>query len=92
MENKLLTIVEMVTGASIMANNKKKENVEARMIYSYILRHSFGASLASIGTSISKDHTTILHYLKTMEKHFLSDHEVIKKYIKCKELLNLSQK
>jgi hypothetical protein len=33
-----------------------------------------------------------LHYLKTMEKHFLADHEVIKKYIKCKELLNLSQK
>jgi chromosomal replication initiation ATPase DnaA len=92
MENKLLTIVEMVTSASIMANNKKKENVEARMIYSYILRHSLGTSLASIGTSISKDHTTILHYLKKMDTLLLADPELVKKHIICKELLNLSQK
>jgi len=84
-------IVEMVTQTNLLMNNRKRECVDARMIYSYVLRHTLGASLTSIGMSINKDHTTIIHYLKTMEGLLEVDREVARKYIRCKELLLLSE-
>lgn len=84
-------IVEMVTQTNLLMNNRKRECVDARMIYSYVLRHTLGASLTSIGMSINKDHTTIIHYLKTMESLLEVDREVARKYIRCKELLLLSE-
>lgn len=84
-------IVEMVTRTKLNGTNRKRECVDARMIYAYVLRHTLGASLTSIGGSINKDHTTIIHYLKTMENLLEVDREVARKYIRCKELLLLSE-
>lgn len=95
MQNKIYetvqNIVEMVTHTKLTVNNRKRECVDARMIYAYVLRHSVGASLASIGMSINKDHTTIIHYIKTMDNLLEVDREVARKYIRCKELLLLSE-
>lgn len=84
-------IVEMVTRTKLKGTNRKRECVDARMIYAYVLRNTLGASLTSIGGSINKDHTTIIHYLKTMENLLEVDREVARKYIRCKELLLLSE-
>jgi hypothetical protein len=88
--NKVKQIVELVTGVKIIENNRKREVIDARMIYTKILRER-GASLVSIGMTINKDHTTIIHYLRTMDSLLITDREVIRKYIKSKELLLLDE-
>ena len=88
--NKVKQIVELVTGVKIIENNMKREVIDARMIYAKILRER-GASLVSIGMTINKDHTTIIHYLRTMDSLLITDREVIRKYIKSKELLLLDE-
>jgi hypothetical protein len=88
--NKVKQIVELVTGVKIIENNRKREVIDARMIYAKILRER-GASLVSIGMTINKDHTTIIHYLRTMDSLLITDREVIRKYIKSKELLLLDE-
>ena len=87
---KVKQIVELVTRVKITVNNRKREVIDARMIYAKILRER-GASLASIGMTINKDHTTIIHYIRTMDDLLVTDREVLRKYIKSKELLLLDE-
>jgi hypothetical protein len=88
--DKVKQIVELVTRVKITVNNRKREIIDARMIYAKILRER-GASLSSIGMTINKDHTTIIHYIRTMNDLLVTDREVLRKYIKSKELLLLDE-
>jgi len=51
---------------------RKKEYVNARMTYSYILRQH-GYSYKKIGMSIGKDHSTIIHYVSNVEWYAKTD-------------------
>ena len=81
----LKEIVEMVMDAKLMANNRKRCVVEARMVYSNILRE-YSYSLSKIGISLGKDHTTIIHYVSELRKLLDTDNELFKKYNKCREM------
>ena len=89
-QNNIQQIVELVTRVKLTAKNRKREVIDARMIYAKITRER-GASLASIGGDLHKDHTTIIHYLRTVDNLLITDREVARKYIKCKELLLLDE-
>jgi hypothetical protein len=82
--------VEMVMGVDIFTNNRKRTVVESRMMYGLIMRE-LGHSLNQIGNYLKKDHTTIIHYQKTMNNLIDTDVNVLKTYLRCKELID-SQK
>lgn len=79
-------IVEMVTGMNIFAKNRKRNVVEARMLYGLLLRE-IGHSLPAIAESLNKDHTTIIHYVRTMKGLLDTDKEILRRYLKCRELI-----
>ena len=78
-------IVEMVTGGSVHAKNRKRTSVEARMIYATLLR-DVGYSLKFIGDTLKKDHTTIIHYLRLLQDLKETDIHTTRKYLRCREL------
>jgi len=82
--------VEMVMGVDIFTKNRKRMVVESRMMYGLIMRE-LGYSLNQIGDYLKKDHTTIIHYQKTMNNLIDTDVNVLKTYLRCKELID-SQK
>ena len=55
-----------------ITKGRKREVVNARMIYSDILRER-GWSYKAIGRSIRKDHATIIHYVKSIDPYMESD-------------------
>jgi len=79
-------IVNDVFKLNIMKASRTRELVDARLVYSKILRDR-GHTFKSIGDSIRKDHTTILHYISTSNfvlKHYSA---LTEKYVICKEML-----
>ncbi len=84
------SIVEMVTGVSILTKNRKRFVVEARMIYSTLLREA-GYSLPFIAETLKKDHTTIIHYIQSLKDLKETDIHMMRKYLRCRELF-LSEK
>jgi Bacterial dnaA protein helix-turn-helix len=83
-------IVEMVTGVSILAKNRKRSVVEARMIYATLLREA-GYSLTHIAETIKKDHTTIIHYIQSLKDLRETDIHMMRKYLRCRELFILEK-
>lgn len=83
-------IVEMVMGVDIFAKNRKRYVVESRMIFASILR-DMGYSLKEIGRTLKKDHTTIIHYVRKLKGLLDVDKSLLKKYLKCRELLTLKE-
>ena len=83
-------IVEMVTGVNIHAKSRKRTIVEARMVYSAILREA-GYSLPFIADTLKKDHTTIIHYLRLVKDLSETDNQVMRRYLRCRELFILEK-
>lgn len=58
----------------IVGKSRKQEIVEARQLAMYLCRDVIGSSLASIGVYFGgRDHTTVLHAVKTIEKKSSQD-------------------
>ena len=72
-------IVEMITGVDILQKNRIRNVVEARMIYALLLRE-IGHSLSSIGSTLGKDHTTIIHYVKTLRSLLDIDKDLLTQF------------
>lgn len=60
---KTLDFFESFFGFKLSDKSRKKNIVEARMMYAKIMKRHTNMSLTDIGRSIEKDHATIIHYL-----------------------------
>lgn len=78
-------IVEEVTGINLLEKSRRRFVVEARAIYSTILRDS-GYSFPFIAETLGKDHTTIIHYMKLADDLKKTDRQMKRKLYKCREL------
>jgi hypothetical protein len=81
----LKTIVDEVFGIDISKTNRRRETVDARMIYAMLLRgrnHTF----ASIGRSLKQDHTTIIHHCGKADDILAQDDSLMRKYILCRDM------
>jgi len=66
---KRVSEVMSISEKEIVGTSRKKELVEARQISAYLGREILGASLSSIGLFLGgRDHTTIIHACKNIEK------------------------
>lgn len=86
----LRDIVNMVLVTDVGSKKRMRYVVEGRMIFSKILRE-YGYSLNRIGSFLGKDHTTIIHYTRTINKLLDVDLEMLGKYTKCRELFILEK-
>ena len=80
---KLKDIVSKVFDTDINIKTRKRNNVEARMIFSKILRED-GNTFESIGNAINKDHSTIVYYVNQASVLIKQSIELSDKYLECK--------
>ena len=80
---KLKEIVSKVFDTNINIKTRKRNNVEARMIFSKILRED-GNTFESIGNAINKDHSTIVYYVNQASTLIKQSIELSDKYLECK--------
>lgn len=77
-------IVEGELDINIFGDSRKRNLVDARIIYAKIARES-NHSYKSIGKHIGKDHATIIHYMKNFDWLFSSNTEFRETYVYLKE-------
>jgi len=83
--DELKKIVNDIFLVDIEVKNSKRGVVDARKVYSKILRDS-GYSYELIGETINKDHATIIHYVKNIEYLLSYDRLLRDKYVACKNV------
>jgi len=81
--NELKDIVDTIFDVNITNTVRKKEYVDARMVFSKII-HDRGATVVSIGQYLGKNHSSILNYMANFDNYF-SEQSLKKKYVVCRE-------
>lgn len=79
----IIDIVEDVTGVDIRTKTRKRENVDARFIYSSLAWKYVDAPLALIGGFIDVDHTSVMHHKKQTDNLLGYDKGFIEKFNAC---------
>lgn len=80
----LKKIIEDVFGIEDMMNNtKQRKYVDARMVYSKILKDR-GHTFVAIGASLDKDHATIIHHVVKFDYIAKFDSELRDKYLRAR--------
>ena len=77
--------IDKIFNLNIMKNSRTRDLVDARLIYSKILRER-GHTLKSIAVSLHKDHTTIIHYLSKVDFVMKQDRRLSERYMICKDV------
>jgi len=83
--------VSKVPENEIIGKSRKMELVEARQISMYLCRNIMGTSLNNIGVYFGgRDHTTVMHAVKTINKKRRTDFRLKKKVESLKQELEFS--
>lgn len=89
--DELKRIVNDIFLVDLEVKNRKRNVVDARKVYSKILRDN-GYSYDLIGETLGKDHATIIHYIRNIE-YILSYDKILRdKYIACKNVFIKTRK
>jgi hypothetical protein len=89
--DELKRIVNDIFLVDLEVKNRKRNVVDARKVYSKILRDN-GYSYDLIGETLGKDHATIIHYVRNIE-YILSYDKMLKdKYVACKNVFIKTRK
>lgn len=81
--NSLKEIISNTTGTDIMNKNRYRNVVDARIVFSKIIRER-GYTYSSIARYLSKDHSTIIHYICECNNLIQTDDKMMKTYINCR--------
>ena len=83
-------IIKKRLGLDIMVKTRSREYVDARIIYSKILKEH-GYTLSVIGNSIMRDHTVIVHYLQTANALIKNDDNFYMNLVSCRNEFNVGK-
>jgi hypothetical protein len=86
----LRNIVELVTGERILSTTRYRGEVEARMIFSSILKDT-GMHVESIALSMKKSRYAANYYLKRFNDLVELDSTFRSLYLKCKEMVVMNK-
>jgi hypothetical protein len=81
----LQTIVEDIFKVSLMNKKRLITLVDARMVFSKILRDR-GHTLVSIANYLEKDHTTIMNYMEKVVYLLKQDDKLFESYMMVKDM------
>jgi len=79
----LKIIIEDSFLVKLMSNNRRREVVNARMVFAKIIRER-GHTFKSIGIYLKKDHSTIIHYVEQASNIVKQEKNLMDLYIDCK--------
>jgi len=82
--NSLKEIISDTTGMNIMDKNRFRQVVDARIVFSKIIRER-GYTLSSIARYLSKDHTTIIHYICECNSLIQNNDKIMETYLICRD-------
>ena len=69
-------------GVNVVNKGREKRLIELRALYfKVMLDHTKGESLSSIGESVHKDHATVLHSRKNLDKYFKNNARLLSDYV-----------
>lgn len=77
---KTIEFVNDFFGFDISIKSRKRQIVEARMMYAKLMSRYTNFSLSDIGRLIGKDHATIIHYLRNFKNIKKQDQEFSTKF------------
>ena len=60
----LQKIIETVFDVNLLDKSRRREIVEARIVYSNILHEVNNLTISAIAKTLGKNHATVIHYLK----------------------------
>lgn len=81
--NSLKEIISTATGTDVMNKNRYRNVVDARIVFSKIIRER-GYTYSSIARYLSKDHSTIIHYICECNHLIQTDDKMMETYINCR--------
>ena len=87
--NKVFYYIEKLTGynqKTLQSTNRKRTLVDARKMFCLIMSKEAEKSSTAIGIYLRKDHSTVLHAIKTGMELLSYDKKFIKVYDELKEL------
>jgi len=84
--NRLKKIVNRVFDVDIMDNTRRREVVEARMVYSRILMDTGKHTLTRVAKTLNKSHCTIVHYNKNFKYFIKPDERLWEMYLLCAKI------
>lgn len=90
--NQIKETVESVLKTELTAANRKRDTVEARIIFCAICFLIHSPKLRELEVILDKDHCTILHYKKLVVAFNEFDKNFQNKYQKCINSLEVSDK
>lgn len=70
---------------SIKSKRRTRDIVDAKMIYSKLLRER-GFTLKRIGETLGKDHTTVIHYIRCIDNLIETEPNINNIYAKCRDI------
>ena len=74
-----------LTNEDILINKSRiRKNVDARVTFVALLKHYHNPTVTSIGKYMSKDHSTIVHYLKSHANYYSIDLDYRMRYDQIK--------
>tara|TARA_R110000868_G_scaffold800_4_gene5899 strand:+ start:185 stop:553 length:369 start_codon:yes stop_codon:yes gene_type:complete len=79
---KLQDIIFIVLGVDVKVKSRKRRNVDAKRIFSKILRDK-GYTLIDISKFLNNHHTTVMFYLKNFDFLLVLFPDIEKAYNKC---------
>lgn len=82
--NSLKEIISDTTGINIMDKNRFRQVVDARIVFSKIIRER-GYTFSSIARYLSKDHTTIIHYICECNSLIQTNDKIMETYLICRD-------
>lgn len=81
----LSEIIKSVFNEDVKDKIQRREIVDARMVFSKILRER-GYTYASIGRFLKKDHSTVINYMRNVYHLLTQVNGLMAKYITCRDL------
>lgn len=81
----LAEIIKSVFNEDVKDKIQRREIVDARMVFSKILRER-GYTYASIGRFLKKDHSTVINYMRNVYSLLTQVNGLMAKYIICRDL------
>ena len=82
---RLKLIIEYVFELDIFNKSRKRQYVDARMVFAKIL-HNEGHGSTPIAKFLKKDHATIIHYFKSVNAILKFDQSLMDKYLYVKDM------
>lgn len=83
---KLMNLIEVDFNVKLTDKSGRRENVEARSLFSVIVREKYGMSFSRIGKYVGKNHANVIRMVNNFDVVCLNNKIIKQKYNEYKEI------